>query len=544
MRSLRFNTLIYTGIIAALLATSPSPAMDVNLRAEQFVKTMPDGVPVTMWGFAVDSAFGTEDGDPQSPGPVIRIPHGDTTLTVYLDNNLDEAMSLVIPGLSAVMTPVRNGDGRVRSFTHETPSMNTIAGVYTWSDLRPGSYIYQSGTHPAVHIQMGLYGPMVQDETAGQAYGITESVYDSEVILFLSEIDMDLHTAIATGNYGPGQAMTSTINYHPRYYLINGMSYGPGTTPIPAGLPGNAILLRFFNASLKSHAPLLHNTDLTIIAQDGRLMPYMRPGNSVYLPASKTADAMIYPASAGYIPVYDRMMSVTNDGEFPGGMLAYLDIKDLDRRELTVNFTGSGTGTVIIASAPGGLECQDDCVTEFNAGTGIRLKAIPDPGSSFLRWGSGSSEIGGDLEVLMDRDRTVNAIFSAADSIHSVPQQVSGSGSTHPDKAAEQLGIQIEAIRRSADDHLLDVRFRVLDTEKASAMFDFRNEIALIHEKTGTRLMIPNTPKAGKLRPTRRGTAEGKTYFILFRNSGRLVRSGEAVTLIVGNTRIRHLNVQ
>ena len=41
--------------------------------------------------------------------------------------------------------------------------------VYYWNNIQPGTYAYQSGTHPQVQVQMGLYGAMVKNsDDAGQ----------------------------------------------------------------------------------------------------------------------------------------------------------------------------------------------------------------------------------------------------------------------------------------------------------------------------------------------------------------------------------------
>ena len=38
----------------------------------------------------------------------------------------------------------------------------------------PGTYLYQSGSHPAVQVQMGLYGGVTSDAAAGEVYsGVT-----------------------------------------------------------------------------------------------------------------------------------------------------------------------------------------------------------------------------------------------------------------------------------------------------------------------------------------------------------------------------------
>ena len=57
------------------------------LRADVTTVTMPDGLEIPMWGFAMDSAFGVEDGAVTIPGPLLTVPPGDT-LKVVLQNKL------------------------------------------------------------------------------------------------------------------------------------------------------------------------------------------------------------------------------------------------------------------------------------------------------------------------------------------------------------------------------------------------------------------------------------------------------------------------
>ena len=134
---------------------------------------MPDGVSVPMWGYALtDMTF--VPGTPSVPGPALTVPPGDTVLTIHLKNNLPEATSIVIPGQVAAMTPVwDNGmsgarpsaSARVRSFTHEALVGGGTAD-YTWSGVKPGTYLYHSGTHPQVQMQMGLYGAVTGNAVA------------------------------------------------------------------------------------------------------------------------------------------------------------------------------------------------------------------------------------------------------------------------------------------------------------------------------------------------------------------------------------------
>lgn len=264
------------------------------LRADTFEKTMPDGRVVTMWGYAQETKFGGLRGEVMSPGPVIKIPSCTKKLIIKLDNNLPEPTSIVINGLSQAMTPVYNDDGRVRSFTQETPPGNTTPVKYVWENLKPGTFLYQSGTHPGVQVQMGLYGALSKNWRYNKAY--PDIKYNKSMVLVLSEIDADLHDAVATGNYGPGQAVTSPINYRPQYFLING---APDTTggmiPGLAQWAGKDVLLRFANAGLKTRVPLLNGAYFKIIGEDGNPHLYPQEVYSLLIPAGKTIDVMVVP---------------------------------------------------------------------------------------------------------------------------------------------------------------------------------------------------------------------------------------------------------
>ena len=64
----------------------------------------------------------------------------------------------------------------------------------------------------------------------------------------------------------------------------------------------------------------------------------------------------------------------------------------------------------------------------------------------------------------------------------------------------------------------------------------------MIDEVTGIRLAVPAMEKVGELRS---GSApeEGRTYFMVFGNPGKVVKSGSRVSVVVGNFRIDGLIV-
>ena len=295
----------------------------VNLRADVTTLAMPDGTVVTMWGYALGS------GPVTVPGPAITVPPGDT-LRINLTNNLPGGVSVMIPGepmpLDGTNTSpqvVRNPDGRIRSFVHETAPGQTAS--YVWPALKPGSYIYQSATHPAVQVQMGLYGAMTHDAAAGAAY--TGVSYDRSVTLLYSEIDPALHAAVRDGAYGSA-AYPSTINYKPEYFLVNGVPYSTAAPPpVPTATTGQRVLLRLMNAGLQTHAPTLLGLYASLVAEDGNAYPHPLDQYCVMLPAGKTIDAIVVPSSVRRYPIYDHSLSLTNAAAGPGGMLAYLDVQ-------------------------------------------------------------------------------------------------------------------------------------------------------------------------------------------------------------------------
>lgn len=320
-RSVRLGT-VALGLMAFGLLTASALAAEkvYNLEANVTAITMPGGVDIVMWQFF------DADGDPGAANPRLIVPPGDS-LRINLKNNLPEPASIMIPGqampldgASATPQVVRNTDGRIRSFVHETGPGETMA--YVWSGVRPGTYLYETGTHPAVQVQMGLYGAITIDAAPGEAY--PSQAYDRDVVLLYSEIDPALHAAVADGTYGTA-AYPSTIHYEPKYFLINGLPYSEPAGAPPTATAGERVLLRFLNAGLKTHSPTLLNAYVSVIAEDGNLYPYAKEQYSVFLSAGKTQDAVFVPAVAHRYAIYDHSGGLGNPGLVPGGMIAYVE---------------------------------------------------------------------------------------------------------------------------------------------------------------------------------------------------------------------------
>ncbi len=299
----------------ALTASSALALNVINLAAVEGEWTLPDTnpipvcgapSPIIMWGFIEDTGSCPAAPVIWDQGPTIEIPSGDPNLTINLRNCLSAPVSIFIPGQQKALTPERlaTDPRRVYSFDTTAPADNGATTTpYTWSNLKAGTYLYHSGTHIQVQVQMGLYGALVVEDSPGQ------NNIDQEEVLLYSEIDPALHSAVDSGTYGT-RAYPSTFDYQPKYFLINGLSF-PDTENITI-LTGDTTRLRFLNAGLKTHIPTIQGTFMNLEAEDGNPYPYKKLQYSIELTAAKTMDALISYGAAGRYALYDRSLHLTN----------------------------------------------------------------------------------------------------------------------------------------------------------------------------------------------------------------------------------------
>ncbi len=109
---------------------------------------------------------------------------------------------------------------------------------------------------------------------------------------------------------------------------------------------------------------------------------------------------------------------------------------------------------------------------------------------------------------------------------------------------AGDLGVEVLALRLSAEGALLDFRYKAIDPEKAQILFSREIKPYLVHEKSGKAVAVPSPPKIGPLRQTTNKPVAGKHYFMLFGNPGKFIQRGDRVTLVHGEHRIEGLVVE
>ena len=109
----------------------------------------------------------------------------------------------------------------------------------------------------------------------------------------------------------------------------------------------------------------------------------------------------------------------------------------------------------------------------------------------------------------------------------------------------ETCGIRTVSLRPTMGGSMLDFRFKVLDVEKARALFDRKIKPYLFDPSTGTTLGMPDDTKLGALRAgLRNPPVAGKLYYVLFANGYGSVRRGRGVDVVMGDCKVEHLVVQ
>lgn len=83
----------------------------------------------------------------------------------------------------------------------------------------------------------------------------------------------------------------------------------------------------------------------------------------------------------------------------------------------------------------------------------------------------------------------------------------------------------------------------LIDPDKCSSLFTRQIKPYPIDQASSTKLLVPNPPKVGALRQTRKPEAN-RNYFIIFGNPGGYVKKGNKVTVVIGDFKAENLVVE
>ena len=159
------------------------------------------------------------------------------------------------------------------------------------------------------------------------------------------------------------------------------------------------------------------------------------------------------------------------------------------------------------------------------------------------------------LAGFIARNLSTSAALAQTGAQSPAPAVQPGAASTpyrnQPDRIANRAAAYYEAVWGIEDPNvkavesgvILRFSYRVLDPEKAKALNDKKVEPALISPEKGIKLVIPSLANVGQLRQTSTPEA-GRSYWMAFSNSGRPLKRGDRVDIVIGNFHARGLLVE
>jgi len=104
---------------------------------------------------------------------------------------------------------------------------------------------------------------------------------------------------------------------------------------------------------------------------------------------------------------------------------------------------------------------------------------------------------------------------------------------------AERSGVRLIRVAVTGGGGLLDLRYQVIDPNKAAAVHEARTPPAIIDEHTGLVLnrLLMGHAHHGQLKAA-------VSYYLIFENTGNWVRRGSEVTVLLGNAQVEHVVVK
>lgn len=111
----------------------------------------------------------------------------------------------------------------------------------------------------------------------------------------------------------------------------------------------------------------------------------------------------------------------------------------------------------------------------------------------------------------------------------------------HPDRFAGRAGVYYRTVwgvdslgvKWGESGEVIRFSYRVLDADKARVLNDKKFEPSLIDPRAGVKLVVPAMENVGQLRQSA-PPEDGKSYWMVFSNKGRLVKRGDYVEVVIG----------
>ena len=106
------------------------------------------------------------------------------------------------------------------------------------------------------------------------------------------------------------------------------------------------------------------------------------------------------------------------------------------------------------------------------------------------------------------------------------------------DGLVQRSGVKITQVAVTGDGGLVDLRFEVVDPDRANAVHDPATPPAVVDEQSGLVVheLFMNHSHTGPFKA-------GVTYYLVFINPGNWVHHGSSVSVMLGNAQVEHVKV-
>jgi hypothetical protein len=103
----------------------------------------------------------------------------------------------------------------------------------------------------------------------------------------------------------------------------------------------------------------------------------------------------------------------------------------------------------------------------------------------------------------------------------------------------DRSGVKITQVAVTGGGGLVDLRYRVVDPERANALHDPSTPPAVVDERSGLVVheLLMSHSHTGPFKA-------GVTYYLVFNNPGNWVRHGSKVAVLLGNAQVEHVVVR
>jgi hypothetical protein len=102
-----------------------------------------------------------------------------------------------------------------------------------------------------------------------------------------------------------------------------------------------------------------------------------------------------------------------------------------------------------------------------------------------------------------------------------------------------EYGIRVNLVAVTADGGLVDVRFTILDKDKAGRVLHEEASLPQLFETTTGAVLRSPQARAHKL-----NLVQGGSYFLLFPNSGGVIQAGAPVSVVIDGIRLEPVAAQ